>query len=247
MIRLLQLTDTHIVADANGCLYGVNTADSLMQVLDHIQQQAFQADALLVTGDLVHDEGEDAYRKLDKMLARLQLPIHYLPGNHDDPAILHRCFPNSPASGLYSFEMNNWLVVMLDSVMPDKVEGYLASATLSSLAALLNRYQGWRVLVAVHHHPVSTGSEWMDRIGITNGDEFLELLKQYQQVKLVINGHIHQVVEKKFGHFTVLGTPSTCAQFKPGTLKAGIDDTPPGYRYLELHEDGHFNTTVFRI
>lgn len=247
MLKLIQLTDTHIVTDPKGTLYGVSTEDSLEQVLDHIQQTGIDADALLVTGDLVHDDGELAYRKLEQMLSRLNLPTHYIAGNHDDAVVLHQCLPNSPASGIYLVEMHDWLVIMLDSAVPGKVEGYLPATTLAALDSVLGLNQDRHVLIAVHHHPVNTGSDWMDRIGIANADEFVALLKQHANVRLVINGHIHQLLHVEVGHFTVLGTPSTCAQFKPGMNQAGIDDAPPGYRYLELHEDGAFTTEVFRI
>lgn len=248
MVRLIQLTDTHIVSQPNGTLYGVNTDNSLVRVLDHILQSRLTADAVLVTGDLVHDEGEAAYRKLASMLSRLQLPVHYLAGNHDRADILHQCLPNSPAAGVYSFILQNWLVVMLNSAVPDKVEGYLSQETLANLTSLLQSHPDHYILVAVHHHPVSTGSEWMDHIGISNGAALLAVLDLFPQVRVVINGHIHQLLQAELGHYTVFGTPSTCAQFKPGQVKAGtIDAAPPGYRFLELHDDGSYHTQVFRV
>ena len=247
MLRLLQLTDTHIVTDPDSSLYGINTTHSLEQVLDHIQQHAVKADAVLVTGDLVHDEGEAAYRKLQQILSRLQVPVHYLPGNHDNADVLHACLPNSPASGLYHFTALNWLVVMLDSSAPELVEGYMRPEILTDLHAILDANRHRHILIAVHHHPVKTGSEWMDRIGISNGDDFITLLQNYPNVKLVINGHIHQVLEKAIGHFTVLGTPSTCVQFKANSSLMGVDDLPPGYRILDLFEDGGFVTRVMRL
>jgi len=247
MPNLIQLTDTHIFHDPAGALYGVNTRQSLQAVLDDIRSRGLPMDAVLVTGDCVHDEGEQAYGSLGQMLASLGVPVHYLPGNHDDANVLQSVLINAPVDGLHQFQLFPWLIVMLDSAVPGKVEGEVSSSTLARLASLLQQHSDKPVLVAVHHHPLKVGSPWMDRIGIMNGDELLHLLNRFDNVKLLINGHIHQPLEAEAGGVQVLGTPSTCFQFMAGTQDATIDDAAPGYRYLQLHADGSFETRLYSL
>lgn len=247
MPNIIQLTDTHIFADPEGELYGVNTRRSLQRVLDNINSSDMSADLVLVTGDIVHDEGEDAYRVVDEMLSPLGVPVWYIPGNHDDAAVLHRCLPNSPQAGLCHTQINNWLVVLLDSSVAGRVEGQLSSQTLDMLRQVLDANTHQPVLIGVHHHAVKTGSDWMDRIGLQNGDALLALLRSYANVRLVLNGHIHQPLDEQHGHIRLLGTPSTCFQFRIKSTTAGIDTDPPAWRYLQLNDDGSFSTTLIQL
>ena len=247
MPNLIQITDTHLFSYEAGALYGVNTRHSLQAVLDDIRARDLPMDAVLVTGDCVHDEGEAAYRLLGEMVAGLGVPAHYLPGNHDRADVLQACLVNAPVDGIHHFLLQSWMIVMLDSAVPGKVEGQVASATLVKLKALLEQHPDRPVLVAVHHHPVKVNSPWMDRIGMTNGDELMRLLSGFAHVRLLINGHIHQPLAAEVAHVQVLGTPSTCFQFMPGMQKAGIDDAPPAYRYLQLHSDGSFATQLYSL
>jgi Icc protein len=45
----------------------------------------------------------------------------------------------------------------------------------------------------------------------------------------------------------LLSTPSTCAQFVPRSDGFAIDRRPPGYRWLELRDDGSLSTDVVWI
>ncbi|MEP2615770.1 metallophosphoesterase, partial [Marinobacter alexandrii] len=60
--RVLQLTDPHLMADANGELLGVNTRDSLDAVIAQAIKTHGQPDLILATGDLAQDGSEEAYR-----------------------------------------------------------------------------------------------------------------------------------------------------------------------------------------
>jgi len=45
----------------------------------------------------------------------------------------------------------------------------------------------------------------------------------------------------------LLGCPSTCFQFKPGSADFALDFVPQGYRWLDLYPDGAINTAVVRL
>jgi Icc protein len=102
-------------------------------------------------------------------------------------------------------------------------------------------------LVALHHHPVASGSAWMDTMQLENADAFFDLLDRHSQARGVVFGHIHQTLESEYRGLRILGTPSTCFQFKPGQAQFALDALPPGYRWIELHPDGHITTQVKRL
>ena len=67
---VLQVTDMHLYDDPQGTLLGVNTQDSFKQVLwDAINNKQRKPDLIVLTGDLVHDNSEAAYRRLGGILS----------------------------------------------------------------------------------------------------------------------------------------------------------------------------------
>ncbi|GAB7258699.1 hypothetical protein DaDZ19_03640 [Dickeya ananatis] len=60
-VRILQITDTHLFADAQGTLLGVNTYRSYQAVLNAIAAQQMNVDLITATGDLAQDHTQDAY------------------------------------------------------------------------------------------------------------------------------------------------------------------------------------------
>src|SRR6478752_390734 len=72
-VRLIQITDCHVHNERDRLLSGVNTYDSLTQVIDGINSCADDVDMALVTGDLTHEGDERAYRLLLEQLNRLPM------------------------------------------------------------------------------------------------------------------------------------------------------------------------------
>jgi len=66
--ELLQITDTHIFADEKERFDDVDTKASLNEVLNLAKSNDWPVDALLATGDLVHDPRTIAYERGDEMI-----------------------------------------------------------------------------------------------------------------------------------------------------------------------------------
>jgi 3',5'-cyclic-AMP phosphodiesterase len=58
---------------------------------------------------------------------------------------------------------------------------------------------------------------------------------------------VHQALDQLVDGVRVLATPSTCSQFRPLSHDFAVDDTPPAYRRLALHADGHIDTEVIWV
>jgi len=247
MVHILQLTDTHLYAGSESELCHVKTRHSLQAVLQHVRHNIPKIDIVLVTGDLVHDESNDGYKALKHLMLSMDKPIHYIPGNHDDPEAMSQVLENYDGSGFQAIEYENWSVVLLDSSLRGCVDGEIAQDCLDRFVTFLEEHPDSLVLVALHHHVLDIHSPWLDALNLRNGKEFMGILERYSQVKVVINGHIHQELDETRNTVRYLGTPSTCFQFAPRQEKAAIDDKPPGYRYLALGDDGSVETQVFYV
>lgn len=246
-LRVTQITDTHLFADPDGCLLGINTLDSLNEVLNKIAQRNDDMDLALVTGDLVHDTSPAGYKRLVERLSTLERPTYCIPGNHDDPAILNDCLDQSPISTPDSKRHGNWHLVMLNSNKPGEEGGHLSQAELDKLDAILAAEPDAHTLISLHHNPVPVGCRWLDPMQVDNADDFFTIVDKHPQVRGVIWGHIHQAFESMRKQVRLLGCPSTCFQFEPGTSDFKLASVPPGYRLLALLPDGEIRTQLVYI
>jgi 3',5'-cyclic-AMP phosphodiesterase len=245
-IRLLQFTDPHLVARADGTLRGVNTRDSLQGVLRHARAHHWNADALLLTGDLVNDD-PGGYAAVRELFGDLGKPVWCLPGNHDDGELMRRELAAPPFQVGAFHDLGAWRIVMVDSCVSGQALGHVSASELARLDACLADAGERHVLVALHHHPVRMGSRWIDSVGLQNADEFFAITDRYPRLRAIIWGHVHQSLDTHRKGVRLLAAPSTCAQFLPHADQFAIDPSSPGYRRLSLHADGHLDTEVLRV
>ena len=246
-LRVLQITDSHIYRDPNGRLAGLKTQQTLDDVLEMAQRDFWQADMVLATGDLVHDATTAGYRRIKERLQTLGAPVYCLPGNHDLPQVMSECMDQSGVTAPKAVRQGNWLIVLLDSTVSGSAGGHLSSRELETLDSNLRQHPDCHALICLHHHPVAVGSAWMDRMALDNPEDFFRIIDRYPKVRGVLWGHIHQLFESEHRGIRLMGSPSTCIQFTPRKDEFGIDQQPPGLRWLELLPDGVIRSAVTRL
>ena len=144
-------------------------------------------------------------------------------------------------------EISGWHIILLDSTVEGEVPGYMENGQLEFLDTSLQQSQGKHVMVCLHHQPVPVGSSWLDEQLVGNADEFIKVLDKYDNVKAVIWGHVHQDFVGERNGVKLMSVPSTCVQFKPNSEDFAVDDTNPGYRWIDIYEDGRVETGVSRV
>lgn len=244
-LRVLQLTDPHLMADPAGALLGVNTRDSLDAVITQVLRDHGQPDLILATGDLTQDGSEEAYRVFGSRLQAFSCPSAWIAGNHDQSDLLQRVAAEHQAHQKHIVR-GGWQFLMLDSSVAGKVYGRLGREELQFMVDTLHQYPDIPALVALHHHPVDIGCDWMSDIGLHDRDEFWRIIEDFPQVKIVLWGHVHQELETYRDGVCLLSTPSTCIQFESGSREFSVEEKSPGYRWLNLYPDGSFETEVGR-
>jgi Icc protein len=241
-MKILQITDPHLYGSANARLRGVETNSSLSAALEDAFARVPDYAALLVTGDLVQDDNT-GYLRFRSFFGNLQKPVLCIPGNHDDPEAMRLELNQDPFRICGAHEFGAWNFIMLDSYDPGCVGGRLTPAELTRLDQALSRSPK-HAMVCLHHHPIAMGSRWLDTVGLANAGEFWRVLDAHPHVRAVSWGHVHQAYEGTRGAVRLFATPSTGAQFVPGSDRFAIDARPPAYRPFELHDDGRIETTV---
>lgn len=244
-LEIAHLTDTHIFADPHGGLFGLESERALREVIALVRRR--QPDLVLLTGDLIHDEREEAYVRLRDIVSDLGVPVHCLAGNHDDLDVMRAQCTHDELRCEMTVDAGDWRVLLLNTVVSGQVGGHLAANELELLQHHLQTNHHRPTLVCLHHQPVAIGSEWLDRIGTDNAGELFSILDAHPQVKAVLWGHVHQEYHAQRNGMQLLATPSTCVQFKPKTKEFTLDMIPPGFRWLRLYKDGHLETGVERL
>lgn len=244
---MLHLTDPHLFADPDGSLRGTNTRASLGKVLAHYAAGDWRAHRVVVTGDIIQDDSAEAYEHFRELLLPLKLRIHCVPGNHDIRDLMRPVCCRPPFSYCAFEEIGDWLLVGIDSCIKGDAGGEVTLEELDRLSEIVGRSPAKHVMVCLHHPPVPMGSKWLDTVGLKNGDEVLERLRMLGRIRAVAFGHVHQDYDDVYEGIRILATPSTCAQFKPGSDEFAVDDRPPAYRRLTLSGDGSVDSELLWI
>jgi Icc protein len=245
--RLVQITDMHLFADADDVLVGMNCEEGFQDVLALIRKNETDIKAVLCTGDISQDNSAASYRRTENCVSSLGAPQYWIPGNHDEfdsmksaLQVGHTCFSRS-------FSVPGWRVVLLDSSVKGKVSGLLDAEELAALEHELAGATEKYVMICLHHNPVPVRAHWLQQHALKNPEALFSIVARYPAVKLVIFGHIHQEMTAQVGNVTCLASPSTSIQFHPDSHDFKLDTLNPGYRWLELSEDGSFRTGIERV
>ncbi len=247
ILRLVQITDCHIFADAESRLLGIDTRASLRAVCGAIEREQPQRDGILATGDLSQDGLPESYAYLAQQLETLGAPVFWLPGNHDVIETMSRCFRGGRIQAARRVLGAGWQIVLLDSTLPGEVHGEVSADELDFLDAALGEYPDRHALVCLHHQAIDTGSRWIDLKGLRRQDELGARIRGHANVRGVLWGHVHQEAHHRLDGIDWMSTPSSCVQFKPGSEVFATDTAAPGYRSLALHADGRIETAVHRL
>jgi Icc protein len=258
-MRLLQLSDPHLLGDPNGLCRGRPSLALLRHALRMAHDQLQAADQmpsrLLISGDLCQDESWGGYRRLAEALAQspfaaLEPPL-LLAGNHDHALALRAALGRQAVVAPALLNWGSWQVLLLDSHVPGQVGGRLGPHQLAWIAAQLPRSEQ-PLLVAVHHPPLAIGDPGLDAIALADGEALLSLLRRCGRWRGLVFGHIHQHWSGSLpgadGHRAIplLGCPSTLAPFA-AVLPCPLGrEQDPGGRLLELGTDGELRHQLLR-
>jgi len=250
-VRLLHITDSHLYSDTATLLKGICSHDSFAAVLADAYQRFPEIHALILGGDMAQDEQPGTYRMIADMLPDWQAPVMLSPGNHASlehistaliPALKAR------AGGFFDHaHAGNWQMITLNSHQQGKVPGFLSGAELARLERLLSASHNLHTLIAVHHPVLPIGCKWLDKIGLQNSDALWAVVHRHPQVRVLLCGHVHQAFDTMHDGVRVLCSPSSSVQFTPRVDTFEVQAISPGYRWLELLEDGTLHTGIHRI
>lgn len=215
---IAQISDMHVRAEGRLAYGRVETSGFLARTVEQIARLTPRPDLVLATGDLV-DGGEPAeYARLRDLLAPLPMPVHLIPGNHDDREALVAAFPDHaylPRDGRflqYVVDAEPLRLIGLDTLLPGESGGLLCEERLAWLDDRLRAAPERPTVVFMHHPPFRTGIGHMDAMGLANAEGLGEVLARHGQVERVVCGHLHRSIQVRWRGTLVSTAPSTAHQ-----------------------------------
>jgi plastocyanin len=231
-LRFVQISDSHIGFDkpANS-----DVTATLRTAIAKIKAAPDPPAFVLHTGDLTHLSKPGEFDTVQQVLSELSLPVFYVPGEHDvldddGGSYLQRFGKGTQGSGWYSFDHGGTHFVGLVNVVNLKAGGlgWLGDEQLGWLEKDVRHLKSSTPIVVFAHIPLwSVYPEW--GWATEDSTRALSYLKRFGSVS-VLNGHIHQVMQKVEGHVTFHTAMSTAfpqpapgAAPSPGPMKVPDD------------------------
>jgi 3',5'-cyclic AMP phosphodiesterase CpdA len=219
-LTFLQISDSHIGFHLPP---NPNALGTLEEAIAKVNALPTKPAFMIHTGDISHLSLESQFDDADRIISQTRLDVHYVPGEHDflDPEqkfYRERYGRGTKGAGYYSFDANGVHFIGLVNVVDLKAGGLgnLGADQLAWLEADVKSRSASTPIVVFAHIPLWTVyPDW--GWGTEDGGRALELLKRFGSVT-VLNGHIHQVMQKVEGNVTFHTARSTAfPQPAPGT------------------------------
>jgi 3',5'-cyclic AMP phosphodiesterase CpdA len=223
-LNFVQISDSHIgfSKPANH-----DVTATFRETIARINALPVPPEFLLHTGDLTHLAEAEEFDVLDQVLKDCRTKqVFYVPGEHDlmneGKEYRNRFGRGTKGTGWYSFDQKGVHFVALVNVagFSDDGLGIIGAEQLDWLTKDLAPLSAETPIVVFAHVPLwLVYPKW--GWGTDDGAKALALLKRFGSVT-VLNGHIHQVIQKVEGNITFhTARSSAFPQAKPGEGKPG--------------------------
>jgi 3',5'-cyclic AMP phosphodiesterase CpdA len=231
-LTFLQISDSHVGFDKPA---NPNAIGTLEEAVSKIKALPVQPSFIIHTGDITHLSKPSEFDDADRIISQARLDVHYVPGEHDvldEDVKLYRdrYGRGTNGAGWYSFDADGVHFIGLVNVVDLKAGGLgnLGNEQLEWLEDDLKGRAASTPIVVFAHIPLwSVYPAW--GWGTEDAARALEYLKRFGSVT-VLNGHIHQIMQKVEGNVTFHTAMSTAfpqpapgAAPSPGPMKVADD------------------------
>jgi hypothetical protein len=221
-LKFVQISDSHMGFNKPA---NPDVGGTLKAAIDKINALPDAPEFMLHTGDLTHGNRAEEFDTMDQILKSAKTKeIFYVPGEHDvsvddGKLYLERYGKGSKGNGWYSFDHKGVHFLGLNNVAQIEGMGKLGTDQLKWMKDDLSKLGTSTPVVLFAHIPLwSVYPQW--GWGTKDSEEAMEYLKRFGSVT-VLNGHIHQVMQKVEGNVAFHTAMSTAfPQPAPGTAPA---------------------------
>lgn len=230
---IAHISDTHIALDTPDADRRIRDFERAVADINALDPAP---DAIVHTGDIVHNGRRDEYAKAVAILAKARAPVYVLAGNKDNRANLRESFSAcgylAPDSGFIDYAIEHYPVrlIALDTLSSGSNKGDFCPERVRRLIDLIDAETTKPIAVFAHHPPfeVTVGP---DPLNFETPEMMARLRRGLQhsgRVVGVFSGHVHRPAE---GH--VASIPATVVPCIATTLRKG--EYPPAMKMRPVY------------
>ncbi|MGB6536676.1 MAG: metallophosphoesterase [Xanthobacteraceae bacterium] len=231
---IAQISDTHLVLDSPDA--DRRLRDLELAIVD-INRLDPAPDAIVHTGDVVHNGRPDEYRLALGVLAKASAPVYVLAGNKDDRVNLRRAFAPrgylAPDGEFINYAIDAFPIklIALDTMHSGGNKGDFCAERAARLRDLIEDESAKPIAVFTHHPPfeVDVGPERIHFHSLEAMARLRETLQHRGRVVAVFSGHVHRAAAGYVGRIR-----ATVTQCIATTLRRG-EYPPPMHAHPVYH------------
>ena len=237
---IAQLSDTHLTSQEAEGSTAKARAENLSATVTRIN--AIEGvDAVIHTGDMVHNRMPGEYALAHEILSMLSAPLYVVPGNRDCRESLRRTFGSDgymtdvgDAPILYSVNKHSVRLIGFDTqaghygeTSPQR-KGDLDAARLDWLDTTLTQAPNERTMVFMHHPPIPIETsqhpwQWLRQ---EVGNELGRIIGRHPQVIRIFCGHSHRDYMGQIAGTCVSTQPSIAVDLRLGEFSPELEERP---------------------
>ncbi len=229
---IAQLSDLHL--RPRGVLYQglVDSNAMAAAAIRHLDGMVPPPDLVIVGGDLVDDGTEAEYAVAREMLGAIRQPLLLIPGNHDAREAFRAAFASEdapPVSGplhVVAAEHGPVRVIGLDVTVPGAHHGLFDGAAADWLDGVLSLEPDRPTIIMMHQPPFESGIPFIDIYRCHGADLLASIVSAYPAIELVVCGHVHRFMLRRFAGTMLCVAPSTTTAL---ALRLEPDAEPASY------------------
>lgn len=246
-INIIQITDTHLFATDTDRLQRYATNQLFSQAIEKIQLQSNEVDFIFLTGDISEDRSVESYEYAAARLTQLHTPVYWIAGNHDDVSTVQSVFARYENLHLLNhLTTSTWDFIGVNSCREGTASGYIESSELERFLVRLDiaKKNKKQVAVVMHHHPITIGTPLVDECMLQENENFLSLVKEHSEIKLIVCGHVHGEYEVDLGGKKLETCPALSFQWKKGTSGHETEDRR-AFKKFSFGQGAYMSSVVY--
>jgi Icc protein len=231
---IAQISDTHIALDTPDADRRIRDFERTIADINALDPAP---DAIVHTGDIVHNGRPDEYAQVVAILAKARAPVYVLAGNRDDRANLHAAFAAggylAPDSDFIDYAIEDYPVrlIAVDTLSSGSNKGDFCPERARRLIDLIDVETAKPIAVFAHHPPfeVPVGP---DPLNFETPEMMARLRRALQHSGRVVagfSGHVHRAAEGHVGSIPAIVVPCIATTLRKGEYPAPMKTRPVYY------------------
>ncbi len=229
---IAQLSDPHVCGEKELYKGLVDSNAMLAAAVRHLNTLSPEPDVVILTGDVTEHGTSEEYAHSRKLLLEIRQPLIVIPGNHDQREEFRAGFADMdylPKAGPMHFAVSDLgavRIVALDVTVPGAHHGDIEDKEIAWLESCLAEEPDRPTIFMLHQPPFLSGIPYLDQYRCFGAERLEGLLQNHQNVELIVCGHVHRFMMRRFAGTLICTAPSTTTSI---ALRLEADAEPASY------------------